>query len=93
MKKSVLSLIFILTTIIIAAQSQEENAFQQSENQATGTSREGSAIGAVGSEQEQAGPGNPPGDDDIPIDDYLPLLALTGMALVVYKYRYKIKLN
>lgn len=92
MKKSFLSLIFILITGLIIAQEQEENTFQQSENKATGTRSNGSAIGAVGSEQEQ-GPGNPPGEDEIPVDDYLPLLALVGSALVVYKYKYKIKLN
>lgn len=93
MKKSFLSLIFILiATITLAQEQQEENAFQQSENQATGTRSSGSAMGAVGSNQEQ-GPGNPPGEDEIPIDDYLPLLVLVGSSLIVYKYRYKIKQN
>lgn len=35
------------------------------------------------------GPGNPGGVDDLPIDDYLPLLAVIGIALLIYKTRQK----
>lgn len=70
----------------MAQEQHEENAFQKSENAATGTN--GSAIGGVGAEQTQ-GPGNLPGDEEIPIDDYLPVLAISALVIMVYQYKMK----
>ena len=89
MKNFFLSLIFILITGIAISQEREENTFQQSENQATGNVS--GANGSIGDNQVQSGPGNPNGPDEVPIDNYLPILALLGSSLVIYKYRYKIK--
>ncbi len=88
MKAVISSLFLLLTMFLVKAQETEENRFQQSENAATGTANTGSAIGGVGGEQE-AGPGNPPGDEEIPIDDYLPILAITASAIMVYHYKTK----
>lgn len=91
MKKLILSIItiFLVSSMFAQEQKQEINTFQKSENAATGTTS-GGATGGVGGEQVE-GPGNPPGEDEIPIDNYLPVLALLGSSLVIYKYRYKIK--
>ena len=29
--------------------------------------------------------GNPPGEDDLPIDDYIPLLIVAAVGIIVYK--------
>lgn len=88
MKKLISTLFLFMVIFWGAAQETEENRFQQSENAATGTANTGSAIGGVGGEQE-AGPDNPPGDEEIPIDDYLPILAITASAIMVYHYKTK----
>ena len=88
MKAVISSLFLLLTMFLVKAQDTEENRFQQSENAATGTSNGGSALGGVGGEQE-AGPGNPPGDEEIPIDDYLPVLAISASVIMVYQYKMK----
>lgn len=93
MKALITTLFLFVSLIMVKAQEAEQNRFQQSENAATGTTSaatNGGAIGSVGAEQVQ-GPGNPPGDEEIPIDNYLTILALLGSSLVIYKYRYKIK--
>lgn len=87
MKALISSLFLLLTMFLVKAQETEENRFQQSENVATGTTNGGSALGGVGGEQDAAG--NPPGDEEIPIDDYLPVLAITASAIMVYHYKIK----
>ncbi len=86
MKAVISSLFLLLTMFLVKAQDTEENRFQQSENAATGS---GSAIGGVGGEQVEEGPGNPPGDEEIPIDDYLPVLAISASVIMVYQYKMK----
>ena len=87
MKNFFLSLIFILITGIAISQEREENSFQQSENQATGNAS--GANGSIGDNQVQSGPGNLPGDEEIPIDNYLPILALIGATLIIYQLKSK----
>ena len=87
MKNFFLSLIFILITGIAISQEREENTFQQSENQATGNAS--GANGSIGDNQVQSGPGHPPGDEEIPIDNYLPILALIGATLIIYQLKSK----
>ncbi|GGP06564.1 hypothetical protein GCM10010992_27070 [Cloacibacterium rupense] len=82
--------LFLLSSYFLNAQQEDVNTFQQSENQATGTSS--SALSRQGIEnqtEDESGPGNPPGDDEIPIDDYLPILAIVGTALVIYQFKSK----
>ena len=87
MKNFFLSLIFILITGIAISQEREENTFQQSENQATGNAS--SVKGSVGDSQVQSGPANPDGEDEVPIDDYLPALAIIGATLIIYRLKSK----
>ena len=87
MKNFFLSLIFILITGITISQEREENTFQQSENQATGNAS--GANGSIGDNQVQSGPGNPNGSDEVPIDDYLPALAIIGATLIIYQLKSK----
>lgn len=87
--KALISTLLLFTAVLLGkSQETEENRFKQSENAATGTSNGGSALGGVGGEQEE-GPGNLPGDEEIPIDDYLPFLAITASAIMVYHYKIK----
>ena len=93
MKAVISSLFLLLTMFLVKAQDTEENRFQQSENAATGS---GSAIGGVGGEQIEEGPGNPPGDEDsmpIPIDNNLPLLVVMGASIAVYHFRKKMMIK
>lgn len=84
--KALISTLLLFTAVFLGkSQETEENRFQQSENAATGS---GSAIGGVGGEQD-ANTGNPPGDEEIPIDDYLPILAIAASGIMVYHYKMK----
>ena len=87
MKALISTLLLFLAIFLVKGQETEENRFQQSENAATGTSGGGSALGGVGGEQEAAG--NPPGEDDVPIDDYLPALVIIGATLIIYQLKSK----
>lgn len=83
MKKIIVGL-FLVFQVFLYAQEQETNTFQQSENAATGNN--GGAIGGVGGEQIEAD-GNPPNDGDplpVPIDNYIPFLAISGGLIIFY---------
>lgn len=88
MMKRIFSCFFlVLSLMMVNAQQEEVNSFQQSENQATGNAN--SVKGSVGDSQVQSGPGNVPGDDEIPIDDYLPALVIIGATLIIYQLKSK----
>lgn len=88
MMKRIFSCFFlVLSLMMVNAQQDEVNSFQQSENQATGNAS--GANGSIGDSQVQSGPGDPPGEDEVPIDDYLPILALIGATLIIYQLKSK----
>ena len=88
MMKRIFSCFFlVLSLMMVNAQQEEVNSFQQSENQATGNAS--SVKGSVGDSQVQSGPTNPDGPDEVPIDDYLPILALIGATLIIYRLKSK----
>lgn len=88
MMKRIFSCFFlVLSLMMVNAQQEEVNSFQQSENQATGNAS--SVKGSVGDSQVQSGPGHPPGDEEIPIDDYLPALVIIGAILIIYQLKSK----
>ena len=88
MMKRIFSCFFlVLSLMMVNAQQDEVNSFQQSENQATGNAS--GANGSIGDNQVQSGPGNPNGSDEVPIDDYLPILALMGATLIIYQLKSK----
>lgn len=87
--KNIFLAFFLFSFFTFNAQQEDINTFQQSENQATGT--ESGINRPTADNQVQGSGGNPPGDSDdsIPIDDYLPLLAIVGGALVIYQFKSK----
>ena len=88
MMKRIFSCFFlVLSLMMVNAQQDEVNSFQQSENQATGNAN--SLKGSVGDSQVQSGPGHPLGDEEIPIDDYLPALVIIGASLIIYQLKSK----
>ena len=88
MMKRIFSCFFlVLSLMMVNAQQEEVNSFQQSENQATGNAN--SVKGSVGDSQVQSGPGNPDGSDEVPIDDYLPALVIIGASLIIYRLKSK----
>ena len=88
MMKRIFSCFFlVLSLIMVNAQQDEVNSFQQSENQATGNAS--GANGSIGDNQVQSGPGNPNGSDEVPIDDYLPALVIIGATLIIYQLKSK----
>ena len=82
MIKNILLSFLLMSSCFVWAQ-QEENAFQQSENRATGTTN------GSGANQAQSGPGNPDGSVEVPIDDYLPALVIIGATLIIYQLKSK----
>ena len=88
MMKRIFSCFFlVLSLMMVNAQQDEVNSFQQSENQATGNAS--GANGSIGDNQVQSGPGNPNGSDEVPIDDYLPALVIIGASLIIYQLKSK----
>ena len=88
MMKRIFSCFFlVLSLMMVNAQQEEVNSFQQSENQATGNAS--GANGSIGDSEVQSSPGNPPGEEEIPIDNYLPILALMGATLIIYQLKSK----
>lgn len=88
MMKRIFSCFFlVLSLMMVNAQQEEVNSFQQSENQATGNAS--GANGSIGDNQVQSGPGNPNGSDEVPIDDYLPALVIIGATLIIYQLKSK----
>lgn len=89
MKGIVKILCFIFSIAYINGQQEEENSFQKSEDVATGVKPKDKTIG----DEELLSVGNPPGDDEIPIDEHIPVLLIAGVSIIIYKYRYKLKIN
>ena len=88
MMKRIFSCFFlVLSLMMVNAQQEEVNSFQQSENQATGNAS--GANGSIGDNQVQSGPGNPDNPDEVPIDDYLPALVIIGAILIIYQLKSK----
>lgn len=88
MMKRIFSCFFlVLSLMMVNAQQEEVNSFQQSENQATGNVS--GANGSIGDNQVQSGPSNPDGGDEVPIDDYLPALVIIGATLIIYQLKSK----
>ena len=88
MMKRIFSCFFlVLSLMMVNAQQEEVNSFQQSENQATGNAS--GANGSIGDNQVQSGPGNPDNPDEVPIDDYLPALVIIGATLIIYQLKSK----
>ena len=87
MKRIFSCFFLVLSLMMVNAQQEEVNSFQQSENQATGNAS--GANGSIGDSQVQSGPGHPPGDEEIPIDDYLPALVIIGASLIIYQLKSK----
>ena len=86
MMKRIFSCFFlVLSLMMVNAQQEEVNSFQQSENQATGNVS--GANGSIGDNQVQSGPGNPDNPDEVPIDDYLPALVIIGATLIIYQLK------
>ena len=82
MMKRIFSCFFlVLSLMMVNAQQDEVNSFQQSENQATGNAS--GANGSIGDNQVQSGP------DEVPIDDYLPALVIIGAILIIYQLKSK----
>ena len=76
--------LFILILLIYGfSHAQEEtNRFKESESTAA-------SVSAASSDPAEDFSG-PPGDDDLPIDDYIPVLAITAIGIIVYvSYRRK----
>lgn len=81
MKKFFLTFFSIIIFNVVEAQGDDVNTFQKSEDRVTGANR------PVDAEAQDEGPGNPPGDEDVPIDNYIPVLIIAGISLVIYQYK------
>lgn len=87
MRKFVSVLVFLFYLSVPAQQETNPFAAAENENNETGT-REGGQGPAQTSTADEDSPGNPA--DPTPVDDYIPLLLLTGVGIIVYTtYRKK----
>ena len=79
MKKIILVILLSMGYLITA--QQEDNPFYEEENKAEKVELN------KGPEDRDiaAKPGNPDGVDDLPIDDYIPLLIITALGAIVYQ--------
>lgn len=81
--KNLLYLLFLLIFAIGPAQNTD-NLFEKSESGSV--YEENSKISNLEEDSyaRDGGAGGMPAGDDLPIDDYIPLLALTAVGLIVY---------
>lgn len=80
--------IFMFFTGCLVYSEQPDNPFFEAEKTA-----EKSHQGYSPSTTAEAGqPGNPDGDDDLPIDDYIPLLVIAAVGIIIYTTKKKKKL-
>lgn len=86
--KKLLFIFLFLTGSWINSQ-QEDNPFFRSENNAEVANSKDD----IKESQATGGPGNPGGGDDLPIDDYLPVLLIAAGGMIVYYARKKKKLH
>lgn len=89
MKLKKIIIFLFLGTCFVGAQNSETNAFQQSENRATGVQSNSNSLDREGIANKPEDLGNPPGEDEIPIDEYLPLLFVIGAGVSIYKIKSK----
>ncbi|MDQ0476854.1 hypothetical protein [Chryseobacterium sp. MDT2-18] len=82
MMKKFAVLLLLMIGYFVQAQ-QESNPFLESEKTTESTGQGSTA------EDPPTLPGNPGGEDDLPIDDYLPALAITAVGIIVYTVRKK----
>lgn len=95
--KKYLSVLFIAFSAVTFAQFQD-NLFEKEKATAKPTSEISTnaeaetTLDVDASSADEGNPGNP-GDEPVPIDDYLPVLLLSGFALVVYYQRRNKEIN
>lgn len=81
--KNYLFLVLFLIGSALSAQAQP-NRFSEEEQQSVNSS-------SAADDAPTGGPGTGSGDclecDDLPIDDYIPLLVLTALGIIIYKTR------
>lgn len=77
MKSTVFLFIFFIGNVLFAQQG--DNRFSESE-QNTNSFEETTQPAP---EALDGGPSNPPGDDPVPIDDYLPFLVITALGIII----------
>lgn len=78
--------LYILFLLIFAAGSAQktENIFENSESGSVYEENSKMSDLEVDTYARSGTPGGLPGDDDLPIDDYIPLLVLTAIGIIVY---------
>ncbi len=75
--------IFLLLTIYSVNSQQQDNRFLESEeNSEISPSKDDGNNAKI--DQSASRPGNPDGEDDLPIDDYIPVLVMTALGLILY---------
>ena len=79
MMKKLLLILLIFSGYAISAE-QENNPFFESEKNNTKTE-----VKTENSYKAAKGPGNPDNDPDLPIDDYIPFLVITAVAMISYR--------
>lgn len=79
-------LVLLIFTGYFAQAQQEDNPFYKTEKAVDIPKEDPNKDGIT------AKRGNPPGDNDLPIDDYVPVLVFTAVGMIIYKTYQKRKL-
>lgn len=77
--------IFILFLGIIISGQAGSNRFSDAENEEHSSNVYEKESGTSASAPDMAEAAGPPGGDDLPIDDYIPLLLVIAAGLIAYK--------
>lgn len=83
MRKHIGILILLLSVLVGAQGSSNRFSVSQDEDRAPNVYEAPDTD--IAAEPEVAAAPGPPGDDDLPIDDYIPLLLLIAAGLIAYK--------
>ena len=84
MKKKLFIAVVLGGSMLFAQDMKDDNPFHQTENEIAETPEVTPNSG---------GGGNLPGDDDVPIDDYIPLLILMAAGIIAYSTYKKKSIN
>lgn len=84
--KSGVFLLLILQANVLQAEKIVDNPFYDGESPYSNNKSADKDDGIMG-------PGQPDGREDLPIDDYIPLLIISALGLIVYQSRKTLKTN
>lgn len=84
--KKYISILILLLSVFIYAQDPS-NRFSDTKNEDPAPNVYAEPNTDIASKPDVASGTGPPGGDDLPIDDYVPLLVFTAVGIIIYTHK------